>query len=71
VFGVFSNKERNMRDFEWQYLEDVNNDNTNCPDNYFERMIDNYDYDEDYDQADQELESWSNYYEEISEEIEY
>ncbi|NBW70832.1 MAG: hypothetical protein EBR32_05435 [Bacteroidetes bacterium] len=60
-----------MRDFEWQYLEDINNDNTNCPDNYFERMIDNYDYDEDYDQADQELESWSNYYEEISEEIEY
>ncbi len=60
-----------MRDFEWQFLEDSNHDNTNCPDNYFERMIDNYDYDEDYDQADQELESWSNYYEEISEEIEY
>jgi len=72
VFGVFSKKERNMRDFEWQFLEDSNNDIFDNSTDYIESMTnDNEYYEDDYSQEDQELESWNNYYEEISDEIEY
>ena len=60
-----------MSDFEWQYYEDYPDD---CIDNtvdYTNYMIDNEYYEDDHAQEDQELESWNNYYEEISEEIEY
>jgi len=61
-----------MRDFEWQFLEDSNNDIFDNSTDYIESMTnDNEYYEDDYAQEDQELESWSNYYEEISDEIEY
>jgi hypothetical protein len=61
-----------MRDFEWQFLEDGNNDIFDNSTDYIESMTnDNEYYEDDYAQEDQELESWSNYYEEISDEIEY
>jgi len=61
-----------MSDFEWQFLEDGNNDIFDNSTNYIESMTnDNECYEDDYAQEDQELESWNNYYEEISEEIEY
>jgi len=61
-----------MRDFEWQFLEDSNNDIFDNSTDYIESMTnDNEDYEDDYAQEDQELESWNNYYEEISDEIEY
>jgi len=72
VFDGFSKKERNMRDFEWQFLEDSNNDIFDNSTDYIESMTnDNEYYEDDYAQEDQELESWNNYYEEISDEIEY
>jgi hypothetical protein len=61
-----------MRDFEWQFLEDGNNDIFDNSTDYIESMTnDNEYYEDDYAQEDQELESWNNYYEEISDEIEY
>jgi hypothetical protein len=61
-----------MRDFEWQFLEDSNNDIFDNSTDYIESMTnDNEYYEDDYAQEDQELESWNNYYEEISDEIEY
>ena len=61
-----------MRDFEWQFLEDSNHDIFDNSTDYIESMTnDNEYYEDDYAQEDQELESWNNYYEEISDEIEY
>jgi len=62
-----------MSDFEWQFFEDGNNDIFDNSTDYIESMTNDNEYydDDDYMQEDQELESWNNYYEEISDEIEY
>jgi len=60
-----------MRDFEWQYLEDNNIDNINNIDYYTEYMTDEAEHDDQYIDDDKQLESWDDYYNEISEEIEY
>ena len=50
-----------MSDFEWQFLEDGNNDIFDNSTNYIESMTnDNEYYEDDYTQEDQELESWNN-----------
>jgi len=68
VFDGFSKKERNMRDFEWQYYEDYPDDSIDGDISYTEYMTDNGSYEEEY-YDDQEVASWENYYNDIASEI--
>jgi len=60
-----------MSDFEWEYYKEYN-DNTNSFDNYIDSMTEgNFYEDEDLYDNREDLNDWENYYQEISEEIEY
>ena len=59
-----------MSDFEWKVLQDKDNDILDNSANYIESMINNEEYDEDYREDTVDRQSW-NYYNDISNEIEY
>ena len=59
-----------MSGFEWKVLKDSNNDIFDNSANYIESMINNEEYDEDYREDTVDRQSW-NYYDDISDEIEY
>ena len=59
-----------MSGFEWKVLKDNNNDIFDNSANYIESMINNEEYDEDYREDTVDRQSW-NYYDDISDEIEY
>ena len=60
-----------MRDFEWQYFKDKDDDIFDNSTDYIESMTNDEDYDEDYREDTIDIESWNNYYNDISNEIEY
>lgn len=59
-----------MSGFEWKVLKGNNNDIFDNSTNYIESMINNEEYDEDYREDTVDRQSW-NYYDDISDEIEY
>ena len=59
-----------MSGFEWKVLKGNNNDIFDNSANYIESMINNEEYDEDYREDTVDRQSW-NYYDDISDEIEY
>lgn len=60
-----------MRNFEWQYFKDKDDDIFDNSTDYIESMTNDEDYDEDYREDTIDIESWNNYYNDISNEIEY
>jgi len=59
-----------MSEFEWKMLKDKDNDIFDNSANYIESMIDDEEYDEDCRENTVDIGSW-NYYNDISNEIEY
>jgi|TARA_B100001094_G_scaffold21461_1_gene18139 hypothetical protein len=59
-----------MSGFEWKVLKDNNNDIFDNSANYIESMINNEEYDEDCREDTVDRQSW-NYYDDISDKIEY
>tara|TARA_Y100000385_G_scaffold286803_1_gene349576 strand:- start:1352 stop:1564 length:213 start_codon:yes stop_codon:yes gene_type:complete len=70
MFGIFHKGEIFMSGFEWKVLKGNNNDIFDNSTNYIESMINNEEYDEDYREDTVDRQSW-NYYDDISDEIEY
>jgi len=60
-----------MSGFDWEYYKEYN-DNTNSVSDYYDSMTEGSFYEDDdlYDNR-EDLNDWENYYNEISDEIEY